>query len=345
VEGQLALGGEAGPRGDPAAGPPHALEGLLERQHEPAGPPGAQREEGQQRLQLRVLLAAEAAARVGCEDPHLVERPPQDRGEGALQQVGVLDGGVDVQPAGVGGHHDGAARLDREVRDHRERVGVLDDDRGARLLRLDVAPGVVRLLEHVGAREGVAGADRGVLDQVGVPGERGVQGVDAGQLAEVDDDGAGAGLRGVEGLGEDGGHRLAVVVHPAVGQHRPIGVRDAEPWHRRGQIGGRHHVDHPGDRPGGGGVDPQHVGAADRDRHQRHLQRPGEAQVGDEPLRPRRPVAAAVAEHRPADLPARVEVRRQAELVALFDGSFRGRGHCVPPRRAAVARTACTMRW
>ena len=120
--------------------------------------------------------------RVGREHADLVQREVEDRGDGALQQVGVLHGGVDVQAAGLGRDGDRAAGLDREVGDHRERVGVLHDDRRPRLLGGYVAPGVVRVLEDVRLRECVARPDRGVLDEVGAGGEGGVEGVDAGQL-------------------------------------------------------------------------------------------------------------------------------------------------------------------
>ena len=94
----------------------------------------------------------------------------------------------------------------------------------------------------------VPGTDRRVLHEVGVGGQGGVEGVDARQLPVVDDTARAAAWAASSGLGDDGRDRLAVVVDPAVGEHRAVGVRDAEPRHRGRQVGRGDHVDHAGDR-------------------------------------------------------------------------------------------------
>ena len=60
---------ERRPGVDPRRRAPHGLKRLLERQHQPHRPAEAEREERQQRLELRPALAAEAAAGIRRDDP------------------------------------------------------------------------------------------------------------------------------------------------------------------------------------------------------------------------------------------------------------------------------------
>ena len=148
----------------------------------------------------------------------------------------MLNGRVDVEAALLRRDRDRAARLDREVRDHRERVVVLDDEVGAALCLGEIPPRVERVLEHVAVCGGVAGADRRVLHE-GRPWREGrIERVDAGLLTELDLHEPGGGLRRVRGLRHDGRHGLPVEVDAPRRQHGTILVRGPEPRHRRGQL-------------------------------------------------------------------------------------------------------------
>ena len=80
-------------------------------------------------------------------------------------------------------------------------------------------------------------------------------GEDGRQLLVVDADEPGRLLGGVERLGGDGGHRLAVVLRLADRQHRPIAPLRPEPRHRLRQVGGGHHEPDARDGERGAGVD------------------------------------------------------------------------------------------
>ena len=83
---------------DAAAG----LEGLVEGEHQAHRAPGLERHERHQRLELDVLLAAEAAAGIRRVDPHLGQGQVRAAGHQLLQQVGMLDGGPDRDAVLVG---------------------------------------------------------------------------------------------------------------------------------------------------------------------------------------------------------------------------------------------------
>ena len=110
---------------DAAAG----LERFVEREHQAHGTARLEGHECHQRLELDVLLAAEAAAGVGRVDAHLGQGQVEQPGHQPLQQVGVLDGRPDGDAVLVGRGRE-AVGLDGEVRDHGERVGLVDDDIG-----------------------------------------------------------------------------------------------------------------------------------------------------------------------------------------------------------------------
>ena len=143
----------------------------------------------------------------------------------------MLDRAPDRDPVTVGRGHE-RVRLDRELGDHREGVGALDDDLGLAGRRVDVAPAVAVLVEDVAGRVGVVGTKARVLDERRFGGERGCDRVKRRQLGVLDADEAGRLLGGVQRLGGDGGHRLAVVLRLADRQHRPIAPLRAEPRHR-----------------------------------------------------------------------------------------------------------------
>ena len=129
LEGERAVGAEPGPDADLGGRAPDRLERLLEGQDQADGPARPEGHEGDERLELGVLLAAEAAARVRGEDPDLRERQAEDLRQDLLQPVRVLDGAPDGDPVAVRRGHERVG-LDGEVGDHRERVRVLDDEVG-----------------------------------------------------------------------------------------------------------------------------------------------------------------------------------------------------------------------
>ena len=89
---------------------------------------------------------------------------PQDLRQDLLQPVRVLDRAPDGDPVPVRRGHERVG-LDGEVGHHRERLGVLDDEIGRRGHGIHVAPAEVVLAEDVRAGQGVARAERRVLDE------------------------------------------------------------------------------------------------------------------------------------------------------------------------------------
>ena len=102
LEGERAVGPEArsgrGPRRTPRRTAWNVSSRVRTRRTGRPGPEGHERHE---RLVLRVLLAAEAAARVRGEDPDLGERQAEDLRQDLLQPVRVLDRAPDGDPVAV----------------------------------------------------------------------------------------------------------------------------------------------------------------------------------------------------------------------------------------------------
>ena len=140
-----------------------------------------------ERLVLGVLLAAERAARVGREDADLRERQPEHARDDPLQPVRVLDRAPDRDAVAVGRGHE-CVGLDGELGDHREVVGVLDDQVRLALGGVDVAPAVAVLAQDVRAGQRVVRAERRVLDERRIGGERRGDRVTRGQRLVVDPD-------------------------------------------------------------------------------------------------------------------------------------------------------------
>ena len=88
------------------------------------------------------------------------------------------------------------------------------------------------------ARERVARSERRVLDERRAGRERVRDRDDRRQRLVVDPDERGGLFGGVEGLGRDGGDRLAVVVRLADGDDRPVPELRSEPRDRLRQVGG-----------------------------------------------------------------------------------------------------------
>ena len=94
-------------------------------------------------------------------------------GDDPLQPVRVLDGAPDGDPVAIG-RGDEPVRLDRELGDHREAVGALDDDVRVALRGVDVAPAVAVLAQDVGRwragrRAGSTGPGRAALPGPAAP--------------------------------------------------------------------------------------------------------------------------------------------------------------------------------
>ena len=109
--------------------------------------------------------------------------------------------GVDPADAGL--------RLQIDVVDERRAIGVLDDDVGAPEPFDDVAASQVPAPEDVAA----------VVHRRSVRGERRERVVDPGNLRVLDLDEVGGPGGDLRCLGRDGGDRLALEAHAAVGQH------------------------------------------------------------------------------------------------------------------------------
>ena len=300
AEDEPAVPSEPGSNADLRGAAPDRLERLFERQHEPDRPAGLQRHEGDERFVLRVLLAAEPAARIRCEDAHLRERQLEHACDDALQPVRVLDRAPDGDPVAVRGG-DERMRLDGELGDHREAVGAVDDDVGRRRGGIDIAPAIVVLAKDVRRRERVARAERRVLDERRVRREGSRDRRDRGQRLVLDPDETSGLLGGIEGLGGDRSDRFAVVVRLADRDHRPVAELRAEARDRLGQIRGGHRQADARDGEGRARVDRNdpRPGAVDRD--ELRVERPLQADVGDVDLATRHPVDAADAGRGVAD--------------------------------------------
>ena len=104
-------------------------------------------------------------------------------------------------------------------------------------------------------------AERRVLDQRGRRVQRLRDGQHRGQLLGRDAHEGDRLVGGLLGVGGDGGHRLAVELRLADGQHRTVLVDRPEARHRVGQVGGGDHGAHAGDPLGLAGVDRHDAGA------------------------------------------------------------------------------------
>jgi hypothetical protein len=276
---------EPGPDADLRGSSPDGLERLLEAEHEantPARRPGHER---QQRLVLRVLLAAERPARIRGVDPDLRQRQPEQVRDDALEPIGMLDCAPDRDSIAVGRGHERVG-LDRELGDHREGVRALDDDIRLRRRGVDVAPAVTVLVKDVRCRARVAGPERRVLDERRVGVERGPESMERGKLREGDLDEASRFLRGVERLGGDRCHGLALVLRLADGEDGSIAPLWPEPRNRLGQVGRRHDEPDTGDRQRRRRVDRVDPRPGDVDGDELHMERVGVGQVGDVLLLP-----------------------------------------------------------
>ena len=295
-----AVASEAGPDVDLRGAAADGLERLLERQDEPDRPAGAEGQERDERLVLRVLLAAERATRIRREDPDLRERQPEHAGHDPLQPVRVLDRAPDRDAVAVRGGHEGV-RLDGELGDHREVVRALDDDLRVGRGGVDVAPAVVVLAQDVGGGQRIVGTQRGILDERRTRGEGRGDRRDGGQRLALDPDEPGGLLGRVLRLGRDRRDRLAVVVRLADGDDRAVLPLRPEARHRL--RAGRRRSDgaDAGHGQRGARVDRDDPRPRVVDRHELDVQLAVEMDVGDVRLLAGDPVEPADAGRRRAD--------------------------------------------
>ncbi len=177
----------------------------------------------------------------------------------------------------VGRGHEGV-RLDREMRDDRERVGVVHDEVGRR--GIDVAPAHPVLLEDVALGQRIVRAQGRVLDERGSRTKGGRQRHDGRQLLVVDPHEAGPRLGGVLRVGGHDGHGVAVVLRLPDGEDGPVRHLRAEAWHRLGQVGSRHHQVDTRDGQCVAGVDGHDPGPSHGHRHEPGVQLVGQVDVG-----------------------------------------------------------------
>ena len=280
AEHERPVAAEPGPDVDLRGAAADGLERLLEGQDEPDGPAGRERHEREQRLVLGVLLATERAARVGREHADLGERQADQVGDDALQPVRMLDRAPDRDAVAVGRGHE-RVRLDRELGDHRERVGALDDDVRLAHRGVDVAPAVAVLAEDVGRRVRVVRPEGRVLDERRAVRQRRGEGVDGRQLLAGDPDERGRLLGRVRSLGGDRRDRLAVVLRLADGEDRAVAPLRPEARHRLRQVRGGHDEPDAGHGQGRARVDRPDPGARRIERDELDVEHVVEVEVGD----------------------------------------------------------------
>ncbi len=247
------------------------LERLLEGQHEAHRSAGAKRQDGEQRLVLGVLLAAEPAAGIRREDPDAREGQVDGVRDEPLQHVRMLDRAPDRDAAAVRRCHE-AVRLDREVRGGCGGVPLLDDVIGVSGRHVTPAePPLgqgVRVTERIVRGTQLRLADEGRLT---VAGRRDRE--HRRQLLVLDPDEPGGLPRGVECLGQHGSHRLPVVLGLAAGEQGSIGIARPEAGNRLRQIGRGDDGPHSGHAHGLGRVDCADASAGTVEMDELHVER------------------------------------------------------------------------
>jgi hypothetical protein len=195
----------------------HGLLAAPDHPDRPAGVPGEQR---QVRLDGHVLLAAEPAAHVGRDDPHLVPGQLKD----VRDRARVLDdlGGHAQRQHAVLDPPDPGLRLQVGVLDVLGVVGLLDHHVAALHRRTRVAVGDMPVDQHV----------PGLVDTRGVRRQRLRHRVDAGQLLVSDVHELGRGVGDLRRGGGDQRHGLPREAHPVRRQHRLGHDELAEPTAR-----------------------------------------------------------------------------------------------------------------
>ena len=152
--------------------------------------------------------------------------------------------------------------------------------------RVDVAPAVVVLVEDVRRGARVAGTEGRVLDERRVRGERLRDGMERGQLLELDRDERCGLLGSVVGLCGDRGDGFAVVLRLACGEDGAVAALRPEAGHRVGQVGGGRHEANAWDLERCRRVDPADPRARHIERDELDVEDVVVGQVGDVLLLP-----------------------------------------------------------
>ena len=169
---------------------------------------------------------------------------PLERGcDDTLQHVGVLRRAPDRDAIRVGSGEK-RVRLDGEVRDHRKRVVVLDDEIGGGFV--DVPPAELPLLQRVGVRQRIAGPEIRSLHERSMCVERRCDRQHRGQFLDIDANERRGVSRGVFGVCDDHRHWLAGKLRLVCREHRAIGEDGPVAGNRLRQIAGSEDAAHAG---------------------------------------------------------------------------------------------------
>ena len=193
-------------------------------------------------------------------------------------------------------------RLDRELGDHRERVGALDHDVRLAFGGRRGRPSVWRCSwSTLVPAMRIVRTQRRILDERRVRRQRGGERVDGRQLLELDPDQAGSLLGGIPGVGGHRGNGVAVVLG-LVRPRGPAGHAAADRTAAWGWAGRRRH-DEPDARhvAGGARVDRPDPRASHVERHELHVEGVLEIDVGHVRLPPGHALDAADPCRRAAD--------------------------------------------
>ena len=128
----------------------HGLERFGHRRGQPHRPARGARERRRQRLELRVGLAAEAAAEVRHDDPDPRERHVEHLRQLDAHRVRVLARGPDREPVGLAPHRHRRMRLHRVVLHRREAIRVVEHEVRRRQRAGAVATRKVELVADIG---------------------------------------------------------------------------------------------------------------------------------------------------------------------------------------------------
>src|SRR4029077_5094305 len=124
----------------------NSLERLFQAEHQSARAAGTQRQVRHQGLELWILLAAESTARVRCEHAYLRQRQIEELRHDLLQQEWMLDRTPNSQTVFVC-RRNKTMRLDGKMRDHRKKIGIIDNQ--VRIRGVNVAPAKSSLFQDV----------------------------------------------------------------------------------------------------------------------------------------------------------------------------------------------------
>ena len=285
AEDQGAIAAEARADADLRRAAPDGLERLLERQDEPDRSAGTEGHERDQRLVLGVLLAAEPAARIGREDADL--RPAACPSTPAITRWSQFGCWIELHtatPSPSGAAMNAWGSMANWVTIGKRYVpstttSAVAPPRRGRPSRSGARAG--RSSQRAGRRR----SERRVLDERRAGRERVRDGHDRGQRLVLDPHERGSLFGGIEGLGRDGGDRLAVVVRLADGDDGAVPELRSEPRDRLRQVGGGEDEANAGHGEGGRRVDrhdprPRRIdrdelGVEDADRAEGRRRRPG----------------------------------------------------------------------